>query len=76
MYDIRYPPNGLQRNPKPTSPRHTSTKPYITFPEYSPEVITPDFDISSDLGLLASGKLVIPVPTLFKFPDTILICFE
>ena len=55
MYDIRYPLNGIQRNPKPTNPHHTSTKPYLTFPEYSPETITPDFDISPELQLLANG---------------------
>ncbi|PYH99965.1 hypothetical protein BO71DRAFT_86590 [Aspergillus ellipticus CBS 707.79] len=55
MYDIRYPPNGLQRNPNPNSKYHTSTKPYLTFSDYAPEVI-PDFDISLELGLLASAS--------------------
>lgn len=56
MYDIRYPPNGLQRNPKPTRSGHTSTRPYVTFPEYSPEVLTPDFDLSTELNILASAS--------------------
>ncbi|KAH8431885.1 uncharacterized protein LDX57_009535 [Aspergillus melleus] len=55
MYDIRFPPNGLQRNPNPHNKHHTSTKPYLTFPEYRPDYI-PDFDISSELGLLASAS--------------------
>ncbi|KAL1867213.1 hypothetical protein Plec18167_008754 [Paecilomyces lecythidis] len=53
IYDLRYPANGLQTRPKPTSHRHSSTKPYITFPEYSSETIC-DFDVSPDLGLLAA----------------------
>ncbi|OJJ47948.1 hypothetical protein ASPZODRAFT_131562 [Penicilliopsis zonata CBS 506.65] len=55
MYDIRFPPNGLQRNPKPLSHRHTSTRPYLRFEDFSPEII-PDFDISPELGLLASAS--------------------
>ncbi|OJZ92488.1 hypothetical protein ASPFODRAFT_262558 [Aspergillus luchuensis CBS 106.47] len=55
MYDIRYPANGLQRNPQPNKKHHTSTKPYLTFADYSPEGI-PDFDISLELGLLASAS--------------------
>ncbi|KAJ1714877.1 hypothetical protein NYO67_3011 [Aspergillus flavus] len=55
MYDIRYPANGLQRNPNPNSKHHTSTKPYLSFSDYSPEII-PDFDISPELGLLASAS--------------------
>ncbi|PWY94901.1 hypothetical protein BO94DRAFT_213279 [Aspergillus sclerotioniger CBS 115572] len=55
MYDIRYPPNGLQRDPQPNKKYHTSTKPYLTFSDYSPDVI-PDFDISLELGLLASAS--------------------
>ncbi|EAW08454.1 uncharacterized protein ACLA_031890 [Aspergillus clavatus NRRL 1] len=54
MYDIRYPANGLQRNPNPNRPSHTSTRPYLSFSDYYPEVI-PDFDLSPELGLLASG---------------------
>lgn len=32
----------------------TSTKPYLVFPEYSPPY-TPEYDLSTELGLLASG---------------------
>ncbi|KAL4763534.1 uncharacterized protein BDW70DRAFT_13786 [Aspergillus foveolatus] len=57
MYDIRYPPNNLQRNPNPNKNHHTSTRPYLTFSTNYPEVnITPDFDISPELGLLASAS--------------------
>lgn len=57
MYDIRYPPNGLQRNPKPNDKRHTSTKPYLTFPEYTPSLMPyHDFDVCPELGLLAGCK--------------------
>lgn len=55
MYDIRFAPNGIQRKPKPNAHHHTSTRPYLTFPDYSPDVI-PDFDVSTELNLLASGK--------------------
>lgn len=55
MYDIRFSPNGLQRNPNPVRRHHTSTKPYLTFSDYSPSII-PDFDLCPELGLLASGK--------------------
>ncbi|GAB1211578.1 hypothetical protein ATERTT37_000701 [Aspergillus terreus] len=55
MYDIRYPPNGLQRNPNPNNKYHTSTRPYLEFLDYSPEII-PDFDLSPELGLLASAS--------------------
>ncbi|KAJ5235792.1 uncharacterized protein N7469_004960 [Penicillium citrinum] len=55
MYDIRFAPNGLQPKPKPMSPSHTSTRPYMTFPEYSPDIIS-DFDVSPDLGLLATAS--------------------
>ncbi|KAL2868701.1 uncharacterized protein BJX67DRAFT_34095 [Aspergillus lucknowensis] len=55
MYDIRYPPNGLQRNPNPISKHHTSTRPFLRFAGHSPE-LNPDFDISSELGLLASAS--------------------
>lgn len=60
MYDIRYPANGLQRNPNPNSKRHNSTKPYLEFLDFSPEII-PDFDVSSELGLLASGGFQIAI---------------
>ncbi|KAL2013391.1 hypothetical protein VTN00DRAFT_916 [Thermoascus crustaceus] len=56
MYDIRYPANGLQSRPKPGSPDHTSTKPYVSFPEYSHSTrfnVYNDFDVSPELGLLA-----------------------
>ncbi|KAL4776873.1 hypothetical protein BDW60DRAFT_213465 [Aspergillus nidulans var. acristatus] len=57
MYDIRYPPNNLQRNPNPNKSHHTSTRPYLTFSTNYPEInITPDFDISPELGLLASAS--------------------
>ncbi|RJE22769.1 hypothetical protein PHISCL_04914 [Aspergillus sclerotialis] len=55
MYDIRFPPNGLQRSPNPMHHRHISTRPYLTFPDYSPSFF-PDFDLCPELGLLASGK--------------------
>lgn len=61
MYDIRYAPNGLQRKPKPNSRSHTSTRPYLTFPEYEPESIQ-DFDVSNELGMLASGASFIVPP--------------
>lgn len=67
MYDIRFPPNGLQRNPNPHNKHHTSTTPYLTFPEYTPDFI-PDFDISSELGLLASGKLRVSSNFLSSLP--------
>ncbi|KAJ5211536.1 uncharacterized protein N7498_003182, partial [Penicillium cinerascens] len=55
MYDIRFAPNGIQRKPKPNSHHHTSTRPYLTFLDYSPDVI-PDFDVSTELSLLASAS--------------------
>lgn len=57
MYDIRYAPNGIQRKPRPLSSSHTSTKPYLTFPGYVPNVDS-NFDVSTELGLLASGKFL------------------
>lgn len=54
MYDIRYPPNNLQRNPNPNAKHHASTRPYLNFSNHSPEII-PDFDLSPELGILASG---------------------
>ena len=63
MYDLRYPPT--KSNPNPNSKgnknynRHasttTSTKPYLVFQDYSPVNITPEFDLSSELGILANG---------------------
>ncbi|KAL4797434.1 hypothetical protein BDV19DRAFT_45464 [Aspergillus venezuelensis] len=55
MYDIRYPPNNLQRNPNPNAKHHTSTRPYLNFSSHSLDLI-PDFDISSELGVLASSS--------------------
>ncbi|KAJ5101229.1 hypothetical protein NUU61_003451 [Penicillium alfredii] len=43
MYDVRYAPNGLQHKPNPISCSHASTRPYLTFPGYTPHVI-PEFD--------------------------------
>lgn len=56
MYDIRFAPDpdGNGKNPKPKNWRHSSTRPYLTFPDYSPDVI-PDFDVSTELSLVASG---------------------
>ncbi|KAL3481124.1 hypothetical protein BJX99DRAFT_253784 [Aspergillus californicus] len=59
MYDIRYPPNNLQRNPNPNTEHHTSTRPYLTFSDQDKDQaharqLIPDFDISPDLGILAS----------------------
>ncbi|KAI9372006.1 hypothetical protein BJX61DRAFT_534342 [Aspergillus egyptiacus] len=90
MYDIRYPPNGLQRNPNPNNKHHTSTRPYLTFADYSPEII-PDFDLSPELGLLASasddrkiqlfslrtGNQVFSPLTTYQYRDPITsVCFE
>lgn len=38
---------------------NTPTKPYLVFPDYSP-TYTPEYDLSTELGLLASG-------TFFQF---------
>ncbi|PTU23463.1 hypothetical protein P175DRAFT_0515337 [Aspergillus ochraceoroseus IBT 24754] len=90
MYDIRYPVNGLQRNPNPNNKRHTSTRPYLSFADYSPEVI-PDFDINPELGLLASasddrkiqlfslrtGEQVLSPVSKYQYNDPITsVCFE
>ncbi|KAL2821744.1 WD40-repeat-containing domain protein [Aspergillus cavernicola] len=90
MYDIRYPPNGLQRNPNPNNKHHTSTKPYLSFSDHSPGII-PDFDISPELGLLASasddrtiqlfslrnGEHVVSPLTRYQYRDPITsVCFE
>lgn len=70
MYDLRYPPTqNPDPNPAPNyRPRHnnrnrnrhkykqnnyTTTEPYLVFPEYS-TTITPEYDLSTELGLLAS----------------------
>lgn len=67
MYDLRYPPTNTNPNPKGNKNynynRHTSTataaststKPYLVFQDYSPVNITPEFDLSSELGILANG---------------------
>ena len=55
MYDIRFTAKGLQRKPKPLTGSHTSSRPYLSFGDFSPEQI-PDFDVSTELGLLACGK--------------------
>lgn len=60
MYDIRFAPNGIQAKPKPNARNHTSTRPYLTFPDYSPDVI-PDFDVSTELSLVASGMCISPL---------------
>ncbi|KAL2853049.1 WD40-repeat-containing domain protein [Aspergillus pseudodeflectus] len=90
MYDIRYPPNGLQRNPNPNHKHHTSTRPYLSFLNDAPEFI-PDFDVSPELGLLASasddhkiqlfslrtGEGVISPLTKYQYRDPITsVCFE
>lgn len=56
MYDIRFTAKGLQRKPKPMTGSHISSRPYLSFGDFSPEQI-PDFDVSTELGLLACGKL-------------------
>ncbi|KAJ5670740.1 uncharacterized protein N7477_006103 [Penicillium maclennaniae] len=57
MYDIRFAPepDGKGKKPKPKHWRHSSTRPYLTFPDYSPDVI-PDFDVSTELSLVASAS--------------------
>ncbi|KAL4884383.1 hypothetical protein BJY04DRAFT_182363 [Aspergillus karnatakaensis] len=91
MYDIRYPPNNLQRNPNPNAKHHTSTVPYLSFSDPSPSII-PDFDVSPELGLLASassteqtiqlfslrtGEQIISPLTRYRYRDSIRsVCFE
>ncbi|KAJ5644025.1 uncharacterized protein N7484_006532 [Penicillium longicatenatum] len=55
LYDVRFAPNGLQRRPNPIAKTHTATRPCLTFQGYSPAAV-PQMDISSELGLLASGS--------------------
>ncbi|KAL2812079.1 hypothetical protein BJX63DRAFT_262354 [Aspergillus granulosus] len=89
-YDIRYPLNGLQRIPNPNHKHHTSTRPYLRFLDHASEFI-PDFDISSELGLLASasddhtiqlfslctGESVVSPLTKYKYQNPITsVCFE
>ncbi|KAF7718986.1 Uncharacterized protein PECH_000166 [Penicillium ucsense] len=56
MYDLRYVAKGLHSKPKPMSGSHNSTRPYLSFKDFTPEEI-PDLDVSSELGLLACGKI-------------------
>ncbi|KAL5333481.1 hypothetical protein BJX70DRAFT_61467 [Aspergillus crustosus] len=65
MYDIRYPPNNIQRNPNPNAKHHTSTRPYLSFCDPSPDII-PDFDISPELGLLVSASSTDSIIQLFS----------
>ncbi|KAJ5167724.1 uncharacterized protein N7482_003318 [Penicillium canariense] len=55
MYDIRFAANGLQHKPKPLARSHVSSHPYLSFPDFAPDAI-PDFDVSAELGLLASAS--------------------
>lgn len=64
MYDLRYPKNGMQTKPRPNAKGHTSTKPYLSFPDYDSELMH-QIDISQELGLLASCKFPLspkPIP--------------
>ncbi|KAJ5493390.1 hypothetical protein N7539_002136 [Penicillium diatomitis] len=56
MYDLRYVAKCLHSKPKPMSGSHNSTRPYLSFKDFTPEEI-PDLDVSSELGLLACGKI-------------------
>lgn len=69
MYDLRYPPTNLDKhlnnmyNPRNRQKRtsRASTKPYLVFPQetshtWSANTSTLDFDLSTELGLLASGE--------------------
>lgn len=56
MYDIRFKAEGLQHKPKPMTRGHISSRPYLSFRNFYPEEI-PDFDVSTELGLLACGKI-------------------
>lgn len=47
---------------------HISTRPYLSFQDFSPEEI-PDLDVSTELGLLACGKFS-PVPLTLLFPTS------
>ncbi|KAL1981019.1 hypothetical protein VTN96DRAFT_3243 [Rasamsonia emersonii] len=90
MYDLRYPKNGMQTKPRPNAKGHTSTKPYLSFPDYDSELMH-QIDISQELGLLASctdyhkiqlysladGSLVpSPVSSYQHFHPISRICFE
>jgi hypothetical protein len=56
MYDIRFAPDPDIKGAYSKSKgwRQTSTRPYLTFADYTPDVI-PDFDVSTELSLIASG---------------------
>ncbi|KAJ5887552.1 hypothetical protein N7495_007593 [Penicillium taxi] len=59
MYDLRFAKNGVQDNPLPLTKKHTSTRPYLEFPEYAKNShdtnsFLLDFDVSPELGLVAS----------------------
>lgn len=66
MYDIRFASENLQHKPKPMSRSHISSRPYLSFRDFSPEEI-PDFDVSTELGLLACGKIS-PLSFALMFP--------
>ena len=65
MYDLRYPPTNTDPNSNAKGSKNynrhtgtataTSTKPYLVFQDYSPVNITPEFDLSSELGIVANG---------------------
>ncbi|KAJ6123381.1 hypothetical protein N7512_005846 [Penicillium capsulatum] len=53
MYDLRFAPNGIQRNPQPAAGTHTSTRPYLAFRGYKPHPI-PSMDVSPELNVLVA----------------------
>ncbi|KAJ6093382.1 hypothetical protein N7486_008671 [Penicillium sp. IBT 16267x] len=55
LYDIRFTPNGVQRQPNPIAKSHTATRPCLTFQGYSP-IAVPQMDLSPELSLLANGS--------------------
>lgn len=67
MYDLRYPPTNLDKqlnnlyNPRNRQKRNrAATKPYLVFPQdtshtWFANTSTQDFDLSTELGLLATG---------------------
>lgn len=57
LYDIRFAPNGMQRQPNPITKSHTASRSCLTFQGYSPSAV-PQMDISEELGLLANGKSI------------------
>lgn len=59
MYDLRYTPSGITTRPQPNKLNHTSTKPYLSFPDYANDHISHDeLDISPEIGLLACSKFL------------------